>query len=719
MSIVDYALIVLFFLEAVLCAVFVIKNIKRLVNRALTLFTLSIIGWGGSLLLVEYTGKVFFGETAFAFGALLVFSLPFFAISFPKKKSFPKRYYFLAIPTVFFIGVSFIDGFIFKGIKIVNGSIETGRGVLYPFFVFYALVYFVTGVLVLTRKYKRSVGIERLQIRYLLIGLVLFTFGALMTNVLLPAIGVSQFNGFGPTFSIFFVAFTGYSIIKYRLMDIRIVLRKSFVYLAALMTVVSIGIFLMIFDNRYLDGLIPASVAGPLILLIGVVLFDPVKNFYLEIANRYFFTSLYNYQKTIENITTRLTTIIEIDKIIDMIIETIVKTMKLDRAGVLLLSSNGKEEKCDVAKMEGFDDKNGLNLFSDDPLMRFVEKSRKPVVYDELVRKLESTESEKYKKRIKAVIFNMEKTKISVCLPLSRKKRMIGLIALGDKISKEAYTKEDLDLLAILASQAAVAIENAMLYKEVRNFNETLQARVDDQTREIKDLYEMKSNFLTVASHQLRTPASIIRGMLSMMVEDDFPQEKKDEMIDAAFKSSSSLERVIEDILTAAEIDSAKFDFDPEPVDILPIIERVIEDLSLKAEKKRIDLKFIKPVDKEVKVMTNPMKIEQVFANLIDNAIKYTPKGKVTVSIQKEKRDGKELVVFSCKDNGIGMTRQDLKKIGEKFFRSKNVFAVSPSGTGLGIYIVKRIVKSSQGELEILSEGINKGSEFRVVLKAV
>lgn len=712
MSFVDLILLSVYVLEFLLGLYVLFNNAKRTVNRALALFTFSVAGWGGSVLLAKYTETVFAGRLAFASGTILILSYVFFAAVFPNREKLNPGYYLALVPAAFFFALSFFSDLLVQSFSVVGGSIVAERGMLYPFFVGYAIVYIAFSVVVLIRSYSRSVGIQKLQLNYFFFGLFAFMVGAVLSNILLPAVGVQDFNTIGPGFSIFFIAATAYSILRFRLMDVRFVFRRSFVYLAALITLVVIMVFASAIQQQFFPNFLTSWMRGALAIILSIVVFEPIRSTYMTIANKYFFTGLSNYQDATRDFIRRLTTLIEIDQIVDLAEDVIVNVMKADSFAFVLRDPTKKREGFVVSRLVGLNEKDVKELIRD---RKFVDQVKK---ITELFSVDKALESENTKTAFsKTFLKKAKKHGVRVVVPFLKGEKLNGFILLGHKASKDAYTVLDFDFLTTMSNQAAIAIENALLYQEIQDYSENLEQRVEEQTSEIKELYEMKSNFLTVASHQLRTPTSIIRGMLSMLVEESIPPEKKDEMIEAAFKSSSSLERVIDDILTAAEIDSARFDFDPEAVDIIPIVERIVEDLQLKAEKKHLKLEFVKPRFKEALALTNKSKIEQAFVNLIDNALNYTAEGGVTVRIQKEKYRGSERIAFLCTDTGVGMTKTDMNKIGEKFFRSKNVFSVHPNGTGLGIYIVKQVVKASKGKLVLESDGLGKGSTFKIVLK--
>lgn len=714
MTIIDILLVVIFIFELLLGVFVLANNPKRIVNKALAFFSFAVVGWGSSVLVVKYTESILAARFAFAFGTLLILAYVFFAAVFPDRKSLKPRFYLAALPALFFLIFSFFGDLLFTDFVVEGGAIVAERGVLYPLFVIFAIVYIVLSAFFLVNKYRTSLGKTRLQMNYFLAGLFAFMVGGAFSNVVFPAFGLNDFNTIGPAFSIFFVIATTYSVVRFRLMDIRFVFRRSFVYVSALFSLLLLVLVGSEVKDAFVFITIPEWIRTLLIVVFSILAFEPLHTFYSNIANKYFFTGLYNYQRATEDFIKRLTTLIEIEQIVDLAKEVAMRHMKIDDFAFVLLDPSKRGTKYVVSSIEGFDMRNIKDLIRDKKYIKHVSDLSSVYSLDFAESAINKKKRHVLPKRTSSAF---KKQGVRLIVPFYRKEKLNGFMLLGAKATKDAFTSLDYDFLTTMSLQAAIAIENAMLYQEVQDYSENLEEKVEEQTREIKELYEMKSNFLTVASHQLRTPTSIIRGMLSMLVEEDIPADKKDEMVEAAFKSSSGLERVIDDILTAAEIDSSRFDFDPEPVDIFPLAERIVEDLQLKAEKKNVKLKLIKPRFKTALALTNRPKIEQAFVNLVDNALNYTSEGSVTVRITKEKVGKQEMIAFACTDTGVGMTKSDIRRIGEKFYRSKNVFSVHPNGTGLGIFIVKQVVKASKGKLVLESEGLGKGSTFKILLK--
>jgi len=230
---------------------------------------------------------------------------------------------------------------------------------------------------------------------------------------------------------------------------------------------------------------------------------------------------------------------------------------------------------------------------------------------------------------------------------------------------------------------------------------------------EIEKISQAKTEFISITSHQLRTPLSAIKGYLSMILEGSYGQlpEKVKEKMENVFQSNERLIKLVNDILNVSKIEAGEIEMNWERVDLREIIKEVINELSIKAKEKNLYLNFEEP--KEVpKVLLDSEKIRQVILNLIDNAIRYTQEGGVNVKLQMSK--GKLQIVIA--DTGEGLTKEEKEKLFERFSRGTAGTKFWTEGAGLGLYIVRRFVEMHNGKIWAESEGRGKGSTFFVEL---
>jgi signal transduction histidine kinase len=232
--------------------------------------------------------------------------------------------------------------------------------------------------------------------------------------------------------------------------------------------------------------------------------------------------------------------------------------------------------------------------------------------------------------------------------------------------------------------------------------------------KKLKKTDQAKSEFLSIAAHQLRTPLTGIKGYLSMFLEGDFgkiPKNQRTEL-EKIFISSDRLTRLIDVFLNVSRIETGRLELRLESVSIEQILDEVVVSIEQQAKDKKLKLTIQKPSKPLPKMMLDHDKLHDVMMNLVDNSIKYTKKGWVNVRLSSSK----SLVVFEVRDSGIGIAPEEIDKLFEKFSRAEAVSRIHTGGSGLGLFIAKKIVEAHGGRVWAESNGEGKGSTFTFTL---
>ncbi|PIP73899.1 MAG: hypothetical protein COW88_00545 [Candidatus Lloydbacteria bacterium CG22_combo_CG10-13_8_21_14_all_47_15] len=250
---------------------------------------------------------------------------------------------------------------------------------------------------------------------------------------------------------------------------------------------------------------------------------------------------------------------------------------------------------------------------------------------------------------------------------------------------------------------------------ETREKMERLAKDLARANARLRELDQQKSEFLSIASHQLRSPLTAIKGYSSMLLEGSFGEitsKKISEAIDRIFESSQRLVVIVNDLLNVSRIEQGRMKYDFIEFDLKKTIADTVLDMQPIAEHRGLALSFAAPAG-DMNITADAGKITQIISNLIDNAIKYTPHGSVSVILEKKKAD---TVLIAVKDTGIGIPAVEQEKLFQKFSRAKDAAKTNTSGTGLGLYVVAQIALAHHGRAWAESEGEGRGSVFYVEL---
>ena len=246
-------------------------------------------------------------------------------------------------------------------------------------------------------------------------------------------------------------------------------------------------------------------------------------------------------------------------------------------------------------------------------------------------------------------------------------------------------------------------------------------ANANDQLRVLDNA---KSEFISIASHQLRTPLTAIKGFVSLLLEGSYGKldPKQEDVLNKVYLSNDRLVNLVEDLLNISRIESGRMEFKFELRQAEDICQEVIDTFVIKAKEHGLSLEYKKPAEPLPKIMVDGAKVREVISNMVDNAIKYTPKGGVTLKIEKlfgeaQKIPGDEgSIRITVSDTGIGIPQTELPYLFAKFSRGKDIKRLNAAGTGLGLYVGRNMIEASGGKIWAESGGQDKGSRFIIEL---
>jgi signal transduction histidine kinase/DNA-binding response OmpR family regulator len=292
-------------------------------------------------------------------------------------------------------------------------------------------------------------------------------------------------------------------------------------------------------------------------------------------------------------------------------------------------------------------------------------------------------------------------------VPLLHSDQIVGALVVRRQEPGE-FPKSTIDLLKTFADQSVLAIQNARLFREI-----------EEKSRQLAEASQHKSQFLANMSHEIRTPMNAIIGVTEMLLEDAQDLKRDDEVgpLERVLRAARHLLALINDILDLSKIEAGKMELSTEIFAIAPFLDEVGKTLETQATKN--GNRFVVDCSPEVgTIYADQMRLRQVLWNLATNANKFTERGTVTVAANRKQEDGREWIVISVLDTGIGMTEEQIGKLFQEFSQADASITRKYGGTGLGLAISRRFCRMMGGDIAVNSEP-GRGSAFTVRLPAI
>jgi two-component system phosphate regulon sensor histidine kinase PhoR len=306
---------------------------------------------------------------------------------------------------------------------------------------------------------------------------------------------------------------------------------------------------------------------------------------------------------------------------------------------------------------------------------------------------------------------------VAACIPTREGDK--GVLLVGATDPEVIITEGDDELINILANQIGQALENARLFEKTWQAHQELEKRVEERTRqlsvaleEVKQISQRKNEFVSNVSHELRTPLTSIKGYASILLTGKLGQipEEVHRRLDKINKHSDELVQFVNDLLDIARIESGRITLKLEPLSIKPIVDEINDMLAVQLRERKITFAW-EQAGELPDVLADRQHIKRVFINLINNAIKYTPEGTITVHAEQKNR----FVQVDVRDSGCGMPEDAMDKLFTEFYRVDSAINQEVKGTGLGLAMVKHIVEAHKGKIWVHSK-LGTGSTFSFTL---
>ncbi len=439
-------------------------------NRSFAFLALTISAWTLGIALAYHSAIDISVSTKLTFAAASLMPLAVLCLflTFPNE---PRLHLDIASKLFAAAAVAFC-AFSFTSLIVLTASrgpddLHLGYGPLYPFYAVYVYACLAWSFATLVPRYTHATGLAKLQFRYFLLGLLLPGVGVTITNLLIPLFfDSSRFSQYGPYFGLVFLAFTAHALIRYRFMDIRLVIRRgATILLGLLASVASLSVALLIVSR--VSNWAPSPPDIIFLILAGTIMGLSVpllNNGFTRLLDKYFYRTRTDYQETLRNASEALSRILDFDSLTSFIVHTVRHVTRADLAALYLRAGDDFQLKCDEHYIDGSPSALPALIKGNSVTASFLSQCEGPLVMEEISRR-SFPESPQ-------ILEELTQWGCAILVPISLDRHLLGIVAVGPRLSRDPFYPEDLIFLSTVAGQATTAITNADLYKQVLLANE-------------------------------------------------------------------------------------------------------------------------------------------------------------------------------------------------------------------------------------------------------
>jgi signal transduction histidine kinase len=643
---------------ALCLAIFVyVKNRNSMINRRFAVMSLLFSLWIFLNFLGSVSDNILVPRLFYAVGSLLLVSVLIFTSSFcgiaiPR----PMKRVFWGLGFLFFI-LSFTKFFIKEIYSVGVGSFEGQYGPGFYFWCIYLLAFVGTSIIVFIKVYLRSQGLKKLQIKYLAIGFIATGVVVIIVDIALPLLGKKAWMALDSPSSLLYLVFTAYAILRYRLMDINVVLTRAGIFIVVYSFVLGIPLLIGYKTKAWL----PSTALAIFFASFGPYLYNRIKTR----AEHLLLKEQYRYQEALRDASRGMIFIKDLNSLLRITVALLKDTFALPYAGIYLFHAQENIYKLEFySKSEGTSYLPPFEIPKNSTLVQILFRTKNYIFSSEQ---------------------DMSVINAGLILPLFTESNLIGFVFLSDRPKGKIYTPGDLSVLEALANQTSIAVTNIASSQE-------------------RDYFKSLGILSAGLAHEIKTPLTAIKtfgGYLPSRMEDKTFLNEYNTVI---LSESDRINYIVENLLDFANPPKLV----RHPVDLIVLLGEVLSSFTLVFKDKHITLtkEFPKavlqaPIDKE--------RFTICLTNLISNAIdamKESPEKHLTVILKKEY----PYALITIKDTGKGIPQENIPYIFDPFYSTKDTHK------GLGLAITKRIIEQHDGFIEVESQE-GRGTCFMVGIK--
>ncbi len=681
------------FSTGIILLVIILMSRKSQLHYTWGMFNVAVIIWGASVFFIGRSEDYVFSQVWWKIAHIGIILIPVFfyhVIHLLCELSNKKTLIFIYLQGAVFLLLNLLgkEGMFISKMRFVFESFYFFTpGYLYNLFLTCWLTIVFYGIATLFITFRKSSGIRRNQLALFLIGITAGFSGGL-TNFF-PAYGLDlyPYGNFGYSF---YCIIATYSIMRYRLMDIKLVIKKSMVYSLSAGILTSLFVVLVLAMTKYLSEMAGISSFAIMVIaaLIIAVLFTPLKIRIQSIVDRVFYKKSYDYYATIQQVSSTLSSMFDKQSILKFIGNVISEVMGLKSIYVLSAESGGEFEVVynnlikQHVKEEG--NETGLLLNDDSAIVRVCKTSKDIIIKDELNTILAGKQHD----MVRDMVSNFDLFHGEAIAPVFIDGKLSLLIVMGEKMSGDMFSSEDINLLKTITEQMSIAVKNAQFYRD------------NVQTERLASIGMMSATF----AHEIRNPLTSLKTFAQLMPEKYNDVEFRETFSKIVEGEIEKIDGLIRDLLDfSVEKQSARIN----NFDIVELVDESVDYVKSKIDFERNNIKVEKDYsESEIDMSGDATKLTQAFVNIITNGCQaMNGDGKLTIKIVRNS----ETVSIAIKDNGEGIAPEGITKIFDPFVTSKQM------GVGLGLAISRRVVDDHEGTIEVESK-LTEGTTFTILL---
>jgi signal transduction histidine kinase len=580
---------------------------------------------------------------------------------------------------------------LFSSLTYVGNQPVPQPGPLIPLFSFTVLLLFLLSTIELVTKVINSKEEKKIQFIYIASGYFLMFALLILTQFVLTVLfDNTSLIKFGPLFTLPFLFLTTYAILRHHLFEIKVIATELF-------TAVIFLVFLAnVFSSKKTTELVLNIALLGFIVVFGVLL---IRSVISEVRRREETEQINKSLKALQAITRRITESLDFTEVTQEVVDAVKNKLGYIGAVVLTLDVDRKTVKAQTITQSSIVSKALKKLPK--PLKEISGKITDENLVNDVIRKDSVALSDDLSDFTNPVIDpvsarfaqKMLGMESMVGVPISIEGKVNGALLFALRKPSLQIKPQEIETMKALGDQLGIINRNIGIIQE------------------LKRLDKAKSEFVSIASHQLRTPITAAKGYISMIMEGDYGRLPKNiaKPLDIVLKNNDRLIELINNLLNLSRIEGGRFIYEWTEVDLRDLINDVAAIITPQAKAKGLSVIVSLP-DQPALIRADKEKMRQLVMNITDNSVKYTNKGSINLTLRKDPKA--KTLIYTVKDTGIGIAASDLPFLFQKFTRGTGSSVMHTQGTGLGLYVAKKVAEEHKAKVWAESPGEGKGSTF-------